>query len=202
MEDKEYDFTLDYEQTNLYFRMLAEIRFKLLALVPIVSGVGIYFATQVSAGTELTLSFVGFLATLGIIIYELRNTQIYDRARKRLQVMEEERLGFIKMSGQGRGGIHSEHPRVDLKIFRWIKIKHDYGLSAIYGAALGGWGYLIFHSIFRSIFNANNLEWLIEYIPLLPALSVTTIVIFEFIRIDKLNRERIEENEAKQKGGN
>jgi len=57
---------LDYEETNRYFRMLTDIRFKLLAFVPTVSGIAV---TLVSGSTtpevRLSIGLFGLLVTNG-----------------------------------------------------------------------------------------------------------------------------------------
>jgi hypothetical protein len=86
---------LDYEQTNEYFRTMAGIRFRLLAIVPTLAGLGIYLAGRVDPRLSLALSIIGILATTGIVLYGPRNTEIYDRTRLRLQKLEQA-LGFKK----------------------------------------------------------------------------------------------------------
>ena len=45
--NEQNDYTrLDYEQTLQTYRMLADIRFKLLAFIPVVSGIAITFLTS------------------------------------------------------------------------------------------------------------------------------------------------------------
>jgi len=70
----------DYEEVWNSFRMLADIRFKLLALVPTVSAVAFVFITSQGLHTHpdaiLGLSGGGFLVTLGIAVYNLRNSQL------------------------------------------------------------------------------------------------------------------------------
>src|SRR6266851_3625731 len=70
---------LDYEQTTEQIRMLTDIRFKLLAFVPTLTGVAVSLLTggKVGTGTVLAVGILGFVVTLGIIIYELRNLLFY-----------------------------------------------------------------------------------------------------------------------------
>src|SRR5215204_821582 len=82
----------DYEQSLQTYRMLADIRFKLLALVPLISGAAIAFLTTdpVHASSQLVLAggVFGLLITLGITIYDQRNTQIMNVSKRRARELE------------------------------------------------------------------------------------------------------------------
>ena len=70
----------DYEEVWNSFRMLADIRFKLLALVPTVSAVAFVFITSQGLHSHpdaiVGLSAGGLLVTLGIAVYNQRNSQL------------------------------------------------------------------------------------------------------------------------------
>jgi len=54
---------LDYEQTAHYFHELHNVRFRLLALVPIVTGAAIGFLADESSGPKvLAIGILGFLS--------------------------------------------------------------------------------------------------------------------------------------------
>ena len=102
---------LDYEQTNETFRMLADIRFKLLAFVPTISGVGVTLAAQATDHeTGLALGLIGLVVTLGIIIYELRNTQIYDATVHRAKWLEVSLGMRLCTKNMKAGGLFNERP--------------------------------------------------------------------------------------------
>lgn len=127
---------LDYDQTTKYYYALADIRFKLLALVPIVTGTAISVVDK-SGPPELIIfvGILGFVVTLGILIYDQRNTQIYDAIVSRAQRLE--RLLQLQ------GGAFSDRPPERLCLFGYIYIWHDRALAIIYSAALAGWTYLM-----------------------------------------------------------
>jgi hypothetical protein len=68
---------LDYQQTTDFLRTLTDVRFKPLALVPTVSGAAVALFGHPSSAVELlALGGLGLTATLGILLYELRNRQL------------------------------------------------------------------------------------------------------------------------------
>jgi hypothetical protein len=78
MDDKD-KLQLDYEQTTHYFHELHNVRFHLLALVPIVTGAAIGFLDDATSGPKvLAIGILGFLVTLRLVIYDQRNTLLYD----------------------------------------------------------------------------------------------------------------------------
>lgn len=75
--DRDEKLKLDYEQTTAYYHHLADSRFKLLALVPIVTGAAIGLLSQgADPATVLVIGILGFVVTLGLFFYNQRNTQI------------------------------------------------------------------------------------------------------------------------------
>lgn len=151
MEDYE-KLKLDYEQTTAYYHQLADSRFKLLTLVPIVTGAAIGL---LSNGTQpelvLVLGILGFVVTLGIFFYNQRNTQIFDTMILRAKMLET-RLEFESLDNEHQyGGPFLSRPERTLKLFGVITVWGDRGLAIVYGATLGGWVFLITSSLIRLI---------------------------------------------------
>ena len=121
-----------YEQTCTTWRMLVDVRFKLFALVPTVSLLSL---ATVFGGSEsakylpprlrLLFGILGLLATTGLLIYELRNSQLHDDLISRGRKIEDE-LGID--TGVFRGRI----------VARGL-LKHNHATWLIYGAALVAW---------------------------------------------------------------
>ena len=81
--------TLDYEQTTQYLRTLIDVRFRLLAFVPTVAGIAVAVIGRPRPAAELLgVGVLGLLATLGIFVYELRNTQISGTLIRRAAELE------------------------------------------------------------------------------------------------------------------
>lgn len=71
---------LDYEQTAQLLRTLTDIRFKLIAFVPTFAGASVgFFARSRPAVELLAIGVLGLVATLGIFLYELRNSKASPR---------------------------------------------------------------------------------------------------------------------------
>ncbi len=115
------------------WRGLMDVRFKLLGLVPSVSLVILISllsqnkpAEGLSLTTKTAIVIFGLLVTLGLFVYELRNSQLYDDLISRGRKIEEE-LGID--TGQFRGRLKPSNKL----------IKHGVAINLIYGTALAGW---------------------------------------------------------------
>jgi hypothetical protein len=128
---------LDYDQTQQLLRTLTDIRFRLLAFVPTIAGASVGFFGRARPAAELmAIGLVGLVATLGILVYELRNSETYTAAARRARMLEQ-RLEL------GSGGLLSEHPASAQRLFGFLPIGRERGLALVYGAAFAGWTYLV-----------------------------------------------------------
>jgi hypothetical protein len=134
--DGEDRLRLDYDQTTQLLRALTDIRFKLIAFVPTIAAASVGFFGKPRPAVELlAIGLLGLTATLGILIYELRNSQIYAAAARHAGELER-KLGF-------EGGVWSDNPAPTKRIFGIVPATRLTGLGLVYGAALAGWGYLV-----------------------------------------------------------
>lgn len=135
---------LDYEHTTDLLRTLTDVRFKLLAVVPALSGAAVALLGHPSSPVQLlALGLLGLVATLGILLYELRNSQLADYAVRRAQHLEAE-LGLDSIhGGRSVGGVYSDEPTNVLRLFGLAAVNRDRGLALVYSAALAGWIYLV-----------------------------------------------------------
>ena len=131
---------LNYQQTTDLLRTLTDIRFKLLAFVPTLSGAVVAVLGHPRSAAELlAVGLLGLTATLGILPYELRNTQLSEYGMPRAQQIEA-RLGLLSIGGeQGTDGLFSERPSRALRLFGLAPVDRDRGLTLVYSAALAGW---------------------------------------------------------------
>ena len=94
-EQRNDDLRLDYNETTDLMRGLTDVRFKLVAFVPTISGAAIAVLGRGKSTTSelLAVGLLGLVATVGIVIFDLRNTQLLDYAVLRAKSLEE-RLGL------------------------------------------------------------------------------------------------------------
>jgi len=153
---------LEYKEIHSYWRTLTDIRFKLLAFVPTVAGLGVTFIPKTTEPLEaFTIGLLGFIATLGITFYDQRNSELYN-AVINIAPFLEEKMKF-------EGGTFLSRPDPGRKFFG-ILMWHDRALAMVYASALGAWLFIIISSILKLIL------WPLTFSLLLAALLA--IVIF------------------------
>jgi hypothetical protein len=135
LADRDELLRLEYEYASRLLGTLTEIRFKLLALVPTLSGAVVALMSPGQSGVELlAIGGLGLTATSGIFAYELRSTELRRRAGARVDRLESELFsGGPLVGGDGR------RP----KLYGVVPASHQLGVGLVYGAALGGWVYLV-----------------------------------------------------------
>jgi hypothetical protein len=122
----------DYEQTTQLLRTLTDIRFRLLAFVPTIAGATVGLVGHPRPAADLlAVGLLGLVATIGVLLYELRNSQVYTAAFQRVARLEREL------------GIGASLPRATLKLGGLVPVQQVAGLALVYGAALAGWTYLV-----------------------------------------------------------
>jgi hypothetical protein len=126
---------LDYDQTIRFVHDFTDLRTKMLAFVPTITGTAVGLLGEARPATELIgISLLGLVATLGIFVYELRNAELYDAMVQRAKELERV-LGLPTVQGlQGAGGV------LATRRSRWFA--HDRGWALVYSAAIAGWSYL------------------------------------------------------------
>jgi hypothetical protein len=161
--DDHQQIVLEYEQINENFRLLADVRFKLLALIPILGGAAVFVLAHIGFQTGMTvvesiptlivvafISGFGFFTTLGITIYDQRNSELYNALIHRAKYLES---AFGSPSAPGGikklsvGGQFRERPGQNRRLI--FKAGHDLGLTLIYGPLLGSWFFPFSYAIAR-----------------------------------------------------
>jgi hypothetical protein len=135
--DADERLRLDYERVTRLLRSLTDIRFRLLAVVPTFAGASVGFFGRTRPAAELlAVGLLGLVATLGVYLYELRNSRLYDAASARAQQLERQ-----------------------LELPDGLVVSNDGGLLAlVYGAALAGWSYLVTWGILHGFDLGNARE--------------------------------------------
>ncbi|MFW9997750.1 MAG: hypothetical protein ACFFD4_37265 [Candidatus Odinarchaeota archaeon] len=136
-----------YQEICTSWRMLTDVRFKLLGLVPLVSVVAwVGLATGFDINNPflfLGYAIIAFLAhriIIGIRIYDLRNDELYDDLISRGRRIEKE-MGID--TGLFRGRKKTDKDKMYMK----IEIKHGKATSLIYESVLLGWKLVIIISL-------------------------------------------------------
>ena len=170
---------VDYTETTGLVRDLADTRFKLVALVPTLSGAAVALLSRhPSAAQLLAVGALGLVATIGVVVYELRNTQVYEYAVERAAKVERE-LGIPAVYDPTRpGGLFGERPDSRLRLFG-LAVGYERGLALVYGAAIGGWSYLFAWGALHAlgVSNAQRGGGVI-------GVAAGLVVLVEFVRID------------------
>jgi hypothetical protein len=120
---------------------------------------------------------LGLVATAGVLLYEVRNTQVYDYALRRAKDLEA-RLGLVSRAGTP-GGPFTERPGRTARVFGIATAGHDRGLALVYGAALAGWAYLVGWGGLRALGIGNA-----KQVGAAIGIALGLVVIVELIRID------------------
>jgi hypothetical protein len=199
---------VEYQVAVDIIKLLSDIRFRCLTFVTAVTAVATAFASTADPGMRPALGVLGLLATLGITVYELRNSQLYEVATHRAKMVERR----LRMSGGlddvARVGLFGGRPSYVRKPpnkpakerfmrFWLIPVKHDHGLALIYGAALGAWVYLVVYGLLSlpvpaSLWGSVS----VGHVRLIAALlgsAVCAWSIYEFIHHDRnrLKQQRL-----------
>jgi hypothetical protein len=179
--DKRELLRLDYAQTAELVRTLTDVRFKLLAFVPTIAGATVGLLSSAASAAQLVgVGLLGFSATAGILMYELRNTQLYDAAVHRAKVLED-RLDFASVRSEaGTGGPFTERPTRSVKVFGSITAWHDRALALVYGAAIAGWAYLVAWGLLAVVEVDRAQQWGAVF-----GLVVGVVVIIDLHRVDR-----------------
>jgi hypothetical protein len=142
--DAEDRLRLDYERTSALVQSLLDTRFKLLALVPTIAGaaVGLIHAPQLAVDL-LGVGVLGLAATVGVLLYEVRNSEILEALLRHAQVLER---GLGLQPGpnvRGPEGLLSLRAGTRGGFLGALIASNERALGLVYGAALGGWSYLV-----------------------------------------------------------
>jgi len=137
---------LDYERTTQYFFHLADVRFKLLALLPIVSGTALAIVpAHLEPAETFALGMLGLVVATGLLLYDQRNSQIYNSLIGRLNLIEESlRLPAMRENKQV-GGAFLDRPGGDRRrmLLGVLPANHGLGLDLIYSASIAAWLFVI-----------------------------------------------------------
>jgi hypothetical protein len=142
---------LDYEQTTGQISALTDVRFKLLGFIFTIATAAVAIVgAHPSTGALMGVGLLGLVATVGILLYELGNAQTLNAALYRAQHLQRA-LGLrgaqVKSIPAERTGPAAEQNR----LFGAVPVSQDQAVGLVYGAALGGWGYLFVWGVLHGL---------------------------------------------------
>lgn len=179
----------EYGEVSSNFRLLTDIRFKLLAFLPIAAAAGATLKGETVGDTGFALLLFGLVTTIGLVTYNARNDQLYDTLVRRAASIERS-LGLSD-------GAFANRPRSWLKVYGW-KVDHRTGVNTIYSASIALW-------LFRPCVWALGLSRVdlarVPYLGVLTPLARTHVIAFalavtitwaaaKLIKVLRCNREK------------
>jgi hypothetical protein len=143
--DPDERLRLGYEQTTELIRTLVDVRFRLLAFVPTIAGaaVALVGASKPTGAELLAVGILGLVATAGVLLYDLRNTQVYSATISHARALE--RLLGLGAGAEytGPADLLAAPPSPQARPFGLAGFGQERAVAIVYGAALAGWSYLV-----------------------------------------------------------
>jgi len=165
---------VDYQWTNEQIKLLTDIRFRLLLWVPplVTLAIPLILGSASSAPPNpvsiLALGLLGLFVTLGIVVYDLRNSMLYDANIHRASLIEQElKIKTLATPDGLYGRVHALRARSDNDFtFFKLKVNHGTALGVVYAAMLSSWIFAIAKGGLLVI-----LAWVKFYFPTAPCLG-------------------------------
>ena len=150
--DADERLCLDYNQASELIRALMDVRFKLIAVVPTIAAAAVaILGSRRSPAELLAVGLVGLTATIGILVYDLRNTQFLDAVIRHAQALERMLDMHTVRGTSGSGGVFSLFAPWHGRLFGMAPGGQSRAIGLVYGAALGGWSYLVAWGALRAL---------------------------------------------------
>lgn len=136
---------LDYDQTTKLVATLMDVRFKLLAFVPTIAGAAVALVGkgQPTGAELLGIGVLGWVATFGVLLYDVRNTQVYNATLRHARALE----GLLGLGAgderTGVGDLLARDSPARARPFGLTALGQEHAVALVYGASLAGWSYLV-----------------------------------------------------------
>jgi hypothetical protein len=128
----------EYKEVVTQFRALTDIRFKLLALLPLGTVATIFLSKDSRLIVDPAIAAFAFVATISIATYNKRNDQHYDELVGRAAQIERDHGVFH--------GAFTQRPRTWLCYGR-IRVEHRWPLGLLYASTAALWAYLFVNAL-------------------------------------------------------
>ena len=135
---------LEHERSLERVRSLGEIRFRLLAFIPTIAGAAVaVLPSRGGPAAMLAVGLVGLAATLGVFLYELRNTEVVAELARRLLLLERGVDPDTASAPAAEGRLDADDAASGARLLGVVRPTRARGVALIYAAALAGWVYLV-----------------------------------------------------------
>jgi hypothetical protein len=196
-DEREAARLTDYDRTVATVHQLTEVRFKLAAFLPALTGgaVALLASSKLGPLTKASLALGGLIFSLGKVLYDLRNSQIYNAAIGRAKALEVV-LGFDVCEDDENPGLFGS--RADtirrkqekgLDRFLRMPVQHGSGLALVYTAVIGAWLWAVLQQAAIGLQELHSHGWLrtaphLQWIALGAAMASTCVVFRSYRRHD------------------
>jgi len=203
----------EYNEVCSNFRTLTDIRFRLLAFLPIAAGVAVALSKEDPYSLGLALPLFGLAATIGLATYNARNDQLYDELVGRAAAIERtldipDGAFANRPTAWLRIRLHGRKKEILEKCIRLLnskweipewRVDHRTAVGTIYAASIALWLFGIVAYVLawgKQIYLATGLPSLtvkepsawMNFIAIIIAVIVTFFVCLS-IKAQKKNRE-------------
>ena len=94
---------LDYQVTQDLVKMHTDIRFRLLSILPPIAAASVALVSAQTVGLSpfsmVAVGLMGFFLTLGFVLYDLRNSDLYNACVHRAKILECV-MGFVRQGNE------------------------------------------------------------------------------------------------------
>ncbi len=188
----------DYDRTVATIHQLTEVRFKLAAFLPALTGAAVALLATSELGplTKASLAVGGLTFSLGIVLYDLRNSQHYNSAIGRAEQLETF-LGFDTFGSDQHPGVFGSRRDTTRNVkakgldhFLGLPVRHGHALALVYTAVIGAWIWAILQQAAVGVQNEDSGNWFrtaphLQWLALAAATVLTGCVFRLYLRHDR-----------------
>lgn len=157
------------------FRLLMDVRFKLLAFLPIASAAALAFKVNAISIESFIFSLFGLAVTLGVVTYNTRNDQLYNELVGRASKLER----LLGLSDGAFANRPQDWFKNDFCVFKWM-VNHGKGIGLIYSSSCALWLFGIVLPLVEFI-RSTYIFTRLQYFKITNSIEVVLPPIYSFI---------------------
>lgn len=184
----------EYEQVVGMVNLLTNVRFKLAAFVPTLTAAAVALISSADASppTQVMFGVGGLVFVIGIVVYDLRNSQIYNGAIGRAKELE--KTLYARYGGDSEPGLFGSRKDTDrahrargTNRFLRLPVSHGVGMTLVYVASMTAWVWVILDGvgdlalsdseqlqILGRVLDGGDVEWLVAAVTLIVGLCLAS----------------------------